>query len=518
MNQFEVVKYLSNNFGKLTDEQITSACFYCEKFKELFGFDFFETVQIINKSPALLQVNKFIVEKNIVALGKAYNIKSFEFKSFVLKNPKILIYNAADVSRKLEILKTVFNCTFLDLLKKLYVYPELMNVSKSDIENKIKMLCKEFDSYGLIVRKLFGEEPRLLFVTKKRIDDIKKFFMKFFGLNELEVVTVLKVVPSILFEEVEELSQKFGVYYPAMFIKRDIKEILACCPEFVTLKPKDVEQKIVDVSKFFEINFKKACEFVRRFPNILFFDNVSKKLQDFVNLGISKKYLLIYPTCLNCVQVAMPVKFLIARILGLENEFVDLIKEPLFQILSRFTFLQQNKIYEHKDLLLQSDEFKQKYKSLGYSIAGYQLDYNVLYNICNFYIGLKDKLVGWKDIQFPALKEVVSFVNNKVFVDAFKIQKTTDFEKNKILLNSIKLTDEEISFVINKCSKSLCSKDFSQIIFQLLKFDYSLEEIINLLFNKPYIFSFSIGDFVLVVDEIMENQKVNPKQAIENLL
>ncbi|MBR2909737.1 MAG: hypothetical protein IKC11_05285 [Clostridia bacterium] len=519
MTDDKIKKCLSISFsGEVDNDKINLVKYYFYEFNRLFCFEEFEVVQIINKFPALLSLNKYGIINNFNVLGKTYNIKSFEFKSLIIKTPNLLIVPATVLSSKIELLKATFNYSLNEVLRVVFVEPKLFELSKHDIENQIQMLSTELDQYGLAVRKLFRIEYRLLFVDKKQISSVKRYFMKSFGLEETEVMKVIKAVPSIVFNSVQELSKKFNCYYPNLFIKRDIKEILDVCPEFVLLQPTIVQEKILQLEEYFEVSQKKACDFVRRYPDILFYKDITVKLRVLEKLNISKKYLFVYPECLSFVEFMLPVKFMLSRILGLENSFSQFEKIKTVDLFQRFMFLQDKNAERFDDLILAEDLFVEKHlEFIDYKNKNF-IEKKALFNICELYFNLKNEISNWKDIPFPALSDIVGYINKDLKIEDVIFLSTNNLiEKNLELLKILCLTQNEIDLIINKNKDILKANDFSKIVIQLIKYGYSYDEVSRLLMRKPDLFLYPIFDFILLVDEIQNSQN-SLFEIIENIL
>ncbi|MBQ3158379.1 MAG: hypothetical protein IJB98_01655 [Clostridia bacterium] len=522
MNELEAIKYLDTNITFNANEQTyTAVQYFFNEFNTMFGFDNFEVVQIINKEPMILKLDCSGIIKNLKSLGGVYNIKSLEFKNLVMKCPSLLLLGADELSRKIELVKTVFGCEFLAALKIIYLEPRLLGLTKEFVEAQIYMLSKELDLYGLEIRKLFSVEHRMIYVTQNRILELKRYFMHSFGLDDLEVARVIKSVPEILFDNQEDIEKRFDDYYPNLFIKRDIKEILVNCPEFIKIDSKMVCEKISKIQEFFGVEKKKACEFVRRFPDILFYSDIDLAINKVLKLGINKNYLFAYPNCIGVQSIALKVKFIIARILDTEKEFNNLINLPLSELVSRFMFMQQKEIFEHQDLVLSCKDFLSKYEQKGYKQNNVDLfDNNAILKMCKFYKSLDGKIDSWQDIPFPRLNDVLYFIKselNEEIVENIEFDfDSRGLEKN--LKEILKLSDQEVDFILNKNKELLKSKDIYKIIFKLVRDGLSFEEVSSLLFKKPSLFLYSYFDFIMLVEEILEEKNLNLKQIVECVL
>ena len=349
--------------------------------------------------------------------------------------------------------------------------------------------------------------------------------MKSFGLTELEISEVIKAVPSLAIASPNELVEKFSVYYPNLFIKRDIKEILSICPEFVSLNQDYVVDKIKEIAECFSIKNKKACELIRRNPNLLFYDSIKEKINSILSIGISKDYLISFSAISNELMNVLPVKFVLARTLNLENYFDKLVDIPLKTLLTRFIFMQNNNIFEHNNLLLSEEEFYNKYGLFGYN-KKIEINNNVLVNIAKYYVSLKERLSGWKDIPFPAFEKIEKLINEKIetceyseyLIDREKENISFDVYKVKKQLLNFSLSEIEVRLVNNKTKNLRNVGEIIKIVEHLIKNDFTLEEIVSLIINRPSNFTYSYNDYLLLVNEISEHQNCSIKQAFTTFI
>jgi len=482
--------------------------------------------------PEILNKSFFSIINNVVMLSEKYNLKSSEVKYLLLKFPFLLTLHQKALRYKFKLISSIFGCSIKDSIKLVYVYPELLYLTKNFVLTQVKMICRVLDEYGSALSKIFRSEPRMLFITENKLLNTKKTLMSFYTLTEHEAQKVIKVSPTLCIENEYDLLQKYNFYYKNCFIKRDLKEILSKCPEFLTLDESVVENKIIELKKVFGIEKNKACDIIRIEPNILFLENATNKILDFSKLSISLKYIKSYPKICVLPEISLPIKFLIARILKLENRFHEICDLSSNLLFSRFLFMQTYGYFDHCDLLMSENEFYNKYHiSNKVLLLNYKFEMKSLEKICDYYIKLKNKLPNWSNIVFPATAKIMNYSYGSNFFSSHKLtfgyykhkdesfmsklafEAMNNLSKLELNLNEIKMIFSKNRMLIN-----FVNVDFVKTIELLKKYGFTNEQIVLFLINKPTIFNYTIRELGSLINDICENEKCNEIEAIEKYL
>lgn len=532
MNFFANEIYLKKILkDRLNDANLSNISFITYELQSRFGFDLSDIDYIFYKCPTLLEKNGVSEINNINELTNSLNLKGVELKYLILKMPILLLINADLFKYRLNLISTTFGCSMKDAIKLLYLYPELSFLTKKQIVEKVKQLSQVLNEYGLKIRLLLKMEPRLIFANKADIENIKKYLMKNFTLSESESLKVLCLSPSLIVEGVESVINKFNTYYPKYFIKRDLKEILNICPEFLSLNEYKVIEKINYLKNVFSLSTKESCNFIRLEPNVLFFNSIVDRIKSFAKYNINFKYVFCSPKICTVPEISIPVKFLIARILSLENEFnkICLMDSNLF--ISRFLFMQTYGYFEHKDLLENEEYFYNKYNiSTQVLKANHKLDYDSLTKLCLYYVNSKDKMKHWTDMVFPKWEDILEYLHSgfdkhlRINENYYLLKENYLFSRRQfdlyLELKTMLMFHEEIVFVLRKnfnLNKFLAI-DVKNIVLMLKKYGFSQEQIIKFLMKKTHLFNYSIRDFNILINEICETEKCDEITAIEKFM
>jgi len=231
------------------------------------------------------------------------------------------------------------------------------------------------------------------------------------------------------------------------------------------------------------------------------------------------------------LDVSLPLKFIITRIVNLEEEFNEICEMDSNLFISRFLFMQSNSLYEFKDLILKENDFYSKYNiSTQVLKNNYTINYLILKNICSHYVNIKEKIKNWSDVIFPNFEDILEFIHsgyahryNKIKL--FEYQKETSMlTKREIkiykLLSSLQLSTSEILFIIDKNNifEKYINTDIKKIIDELRKIGYTQEEIAKLMMFKSYLFNYNIIEFFSLIEEISTNEMCSVKDVIEKFL
>ncbi|MBQ7466861.1 MAG: hypothetical protein IJS74_02180 [Clostridia bacterium] len=531
MNEFEynLFKNLPNsNLDDFEYEQVQAISNILE---ENFNFSSLDIFYICFACPQILKCDKYEFEQNVLCLSKIYNLKSKQIEYFVLKYPFVLTINYKYLDYKNRLLSQVFSSSFQDVLEILFVYSDIMFLGKEKIKHQIEMISKAVDEYGIGLRRIFKSNPSALFVSEEKISDLKEILMKQYTLSSFEANKVLKTAPELLSESEEYLTKKLNYFYPKYFVKRDFKEILPNFPALLLLTESEFGQNLIDITRTLDICEKDICKFIRHNPDCLFVDDFKKKIIGFKKLNINDEYIKENPSVLSCLEISLPIKFVIARILGLENYFFDICKMNTRLFLSRFLFMQMSNKFDHVDLLLSEDEFYSKY---GISSKMLQLSYKIelphIENICKYYVSLKEKMLGWTDIVFPSLAQIQEFLleknnsQNSNIVNYFEVKEKyhltiNEYEVYKVL-NMLHFNFTEYLLIRKKCNaiKSIVPNTVLKLVEYLRKNGLAYEEILNLIISKPHILTYNIKDFDVLLQEIVEYENCNFSDAIYKFL
>ena len=114
--------------------------------------------------------------------------------------------------------------------------------------------------------------------------------------------------------------------------------------------------------------------------------------------------------------------------------------------------------------------------------------------------------------------------NNEVCKSYGSLKETFMFTKREYklykILKSLQLSDSETFYVLNEniSLEKYLSQDVKKIILELKKYGYSHEQIYKFLIQKQHLFGYTIKEFLMLIDEISENEKCRINEVIENYL
>lgn len=515
---------------RVDELDIINSNFLVYELINIFDFDINDIGYIFHKFPELLSINSLSMINNLKRLESKLNLKCSAIKYLVLKMPIVLVMNEEIFYYKLNLISKTFGCSIVDAIKLIYQNQDLFYLNKEFILTKVKFLCKELNDYGLKVRQLLRNEPRCLYVDEQEIINVKKCLMQNFTLSEEEAVKVIFSTPSILLSY-QELVKKYNFYYPRYFIKRDLKEILSYCPEFLSLNEKVVEKSIVNIINYYSVKEKDVLNYIRIEPNILFYNSPINRFNIYNKYSINFNYIFSSPRIVMLPEITIPIKFVLSRILSLEDEFSNFAFIDTNLLLSRFLFMQSFGYYTHKDLLLNESKFYEKYNmSSKVLLASYKLTYDAINKICLYYFNLKDKIKYWADIHFPKYEDILEYVytafdSHNNTIDSHQLKnKNLNLTKRQfeiyVALKSMQLTDEESLMIINKVKNlnKFSQMNFVKISKFLKKYGFSQEKIIKKLIHNPSCFNYSIVELNDLVSEICEIEKCDEITAIEKFI
>lgn len=528
MDRFEF-EFLKTAILKKPDISFEKVAISCDQIQERFSFGVFDVFQMFYKCPALCNYSASAIEENLNELEKTVSISSRQMKYFVLKFPFMLIINHKLLEYKLNLLSTTFAVSKTEVLDKIMLCPDLLFISKAEVLNQTEMLSDVFDGFGEETRRILRICPELLFVSKKHIKELEKVMFYDFSFSNKQSNIIFKTCPELVFKTDKQLKDIFMFYYPKYFVKRDLKEMVPKCPQFLRISPSVFKEKLKNISSALNASEKEALLFIRRCPNILFFENPKTKLHGFKKFAINMEFLKFYPDVCMCQEFGIPLKFVFARILGLESEFDELCKINTKTLVSRFLFMQSKHIFEHKDLLLSEEKFFEKYKvSSDVLKICYIVTDDDLQKICKYYVDLKDSLPKWSDIVFPEVKDVERFLKEKprenfscssydILREKYLISKKTYSLMSSFF--SLYLDRDECMFLLNKCKDlSKCSsKNVLNTVNFLRKQGFAFEQIVQLLLLKPTLFTFFIGDLENLFDNVSKFYGCAAKDAVDHI-
>lgn len=528
MNSFEAKQFLFNAIDEdLSYSDIEKSGVFFNSLTRILDFDYSDICQLCISCPDLVSFDGEVIIKNLKQLSEKLNIKLFEFKNLILKNPHFLFINQEILMHKLKLIVSALGITFKDALKYLYFYPELVNVSKQSLAKQITMLSRGLDCYGIALRSILKAEPKFLFISQEQISNVKKYFMHSFGVTEAEIKKVIRANPTLATESLEDIQKRFNVYYPTMFVKRDIKEILQECPEFASVDENEVLRKLHLIKDFFGISLKKACEFVRVAPNILFYNNPIEKFSFLSQFNIAKKYMLIFPKICDVLELTFPVKFVLTRVLGLDYEFEKIFSQNFNSFISRFLFMQRHNLLNHKDLLLSDGSFEEKYQiSVNKLKEVFNLDNQILSRIYEHYHGMKNSISRWGEISVFEIQRLVSFSHSEDIENMFNginfCKQNKELSKTKLMRVLVRLGFHfsEAQMVINKNKHlaSLVDTELLKSIMLLKSYGFSQSQIVELFVKAPSLFCILFVDLARLVEEICSIEKCSEKEAVLKLV
>lgn len=507
--EFEFLKSMILGKDDLNYENVSSIY---EMLKSKFGFAIFDAFEIFKKCPELCTASASSIEKNLSDLEKSFSLGSRQFRFLVLKFPFVLLLNNVLLEYKINLLSTVFAVSKSEALDKMLVVPNLLFISKVEIKNATAMLAELLDEFGEGVRRLVRTCPFLLFSKREHIKALKKIMFYDFSFSEKQTLIIFKTCPDLMLKTEQELKNIYEFYYPRYFVKRDFKEMVPICPEFMTMPFSLFSERLKVLQNSLGTSEKEALSFARKCPNILLY-NPKTKIDGFKKFGINLEFLKIHPNICVSHEFSIPLKFVLARILGLESEFEKLCEVDTRTIISRFLFMQSKKIYTHEDLLLSEEEFFKKYHVTSHVLKiCYIVSDGDLQKICKYYVDLKGKLPMWSDIVFPEVKDVERFLKEKLCESyscpMFEVLHEKYLLSKKqydviVTLRSLYLDKDECIYLLSKCNDfATCgAKNIINSVNFFRKQGFSLEEIIHLLLTKPTLFTYFISD----LDELYKN-------------
>jgi len=513
--------------GRVPDDTLAYCGPFLYELRSKLGMSYSDICFLCFSCPALLTSNQYSVLENVSELSKVFSLRDSDFKYLIFKTPYLLLIHHENIKYKFKLLSTTFGCSNKDIVRLLHQFPEMLYLSKSHITEQIKMLSEKLDECGMGLRTLFRNEPRLILSTEESLERIKKILMDYFTLSEREVQKVIKTVPCVALMTEDEIKEKFDFYYQTYFIKRDLKEIISACPEFLLVEGYVFKNKIKSLETVFGVDQKKACEFVRIEPKILFYNDVVEKIRGFLRYNINLEYIRAYPKLCGVPEISIPFKFVVARLLGLESRFYEICEMDSNIFLSRFLFMQGCGYFEHNDLLLDENAFYDKYKVTTKTLLlSYVVDLQVLENLSVYYLNKMQGMFVSGDVIFPPLDKIIYYLRNIMYKER-KIQPkyTKVYNKRHIskrafdLMQELKvlhLDDCEVEMIVNK--NQMLNKYLGincvKVVKLLLKYGFSIEKIVYLLYNKLSLFTYSVQDFEMVLQEICEVKQCSVEEAV----
>ncbi len=499
--------------------------------QEKFQFSSVDLLYITFCCPQILTCNKKEFVKNLTALASLNNLRAKEIKYFVIKYPFVLLLNGSRLLYKIDLVSKLMALSKKEAIKVLYTFPDLMFISKVQVKNQICMLSENLDEFGLGLRKVFAQNSQAMYLTKEQLSDLKDILMKKFTLSSTEANNVLKADPSLLSLSQDDLNKKYNFYYPRYFVKRDLKEIIPKHPEFLSLKEEEFICKLLDVEKSLSLTENQALQFIRLNPEVLFISDFSQKISGLKKFNINTEFIKRTPQLCSVLEMTLPIKFVLARILNLENYFADICKMNTRLFLSRFLFMQISEKFDHADLLISDDEFFEKYNiSHRMLMLNYKINKDVINNICKYYASQKDSMLGWTDVVFPSEMQVQDFLldrectTEQYFPPYFELREKHNISKSEYnfykALTRFHLSIPEIKLVLKKCpSLAKCGVNNILSIFELMrKNGVSFEGMLITLLQKPSLFTHAICDFDQLVCEIVDYYDCNFKDALEKYM
>lgn len=528
MDRFEF-EYLKSMILKKSDVSYENVSLLFDLLQSKFGFGDFDVFEIFHKCPQLLNVQVSLVEKNIEKLESIFRINSVHMRYFFLKFPFMLLVNCELLKFKIDLFSTVFACSKNEVISKFIVCPDLLFMGKGEIKKQIIFLSENLDEFGEGLRRILRDYPQVLFLKKENLKDIEKNLLQDFTFSKDQVNVIFKTCPEIMFFSREKLKEIHDFYYPKYFVKRDIKEIFSSCPQLFLLSKGEFERKTETIKNLLIATDKELLNFIRSCPDALLFENPKTKFDGFKRFNINFEFLKYHPKIFMSQEFSIPLKFIFARIFGLESEFERICEMDTKTFISRFLFMQSQKLYSHQDLLLSEQEFFEKYRvSSDVLKICYIVSDENLKQICAYYVNLKGQLPNWTDIVFPNTKDVVRFVKEKLKTNhqilPYEILKEKqNFTKKQYKLLSVfyslYLDNDECLFLLKKCKSLACSNPSNVIgIFHFLrKQGLTFENVVKLLFKKPTMFTHFVGDFESVFNQTMKFYHCMPHEAVEHI-
>lgn len=522
--EFEFLKTVILDQPEISFREVSSIC---ELMKSKFNFGDYDVCEILYKCPQILETKIILLKENIEKLEKKFSLLSSRIKYFVLKFPFLLLVKSELLEYKIGLISTLFAISKTEAIEKLILCPDLLFVGKEEIKNKTIFLSKELNEFCEGVRRISRDYPEVLFLEEEKIKRMKKVLIEKFTFSENQVNKIFKTCPEVLFFSVEKLEDLYDFYYPRYFVKRDLKEIFSSCPEMFKLTKAEFERKICTIEDSLHASEKEALNFVRSCPNSMLFGNLKTKFEGLKKFNINMEFVKAHPSLFLIQEFTIPLKFVFARILGIESEFERLCLVNTKTFVSRFLFMQAKRIYSHEDLLLEESEFFEKYRiSSDVLKICYVISEEKLRTICEYYVNLKGRLPNWTDIVFPRTKDIENFIKEKLRqnvqnVSFESVREEFNFTRrqHKLLpvFFSLYLDNDECLYLIRKC-KSLtgcCSSNIHGIFHFLRKQGFSFESLVKLLLEKPTIFTYFVGDFESMFLQTMKFYHCKPQEAIE---
>lgn len=525
MNEFEfnLIKNLPD-FENYKDCDFENVSFLYDTLHNFFDLSVFDVIFIIFKCPEILKCDKDELYKNIEAIAKITNLKSRNIYYFILKFPFVLTIRNELILYKMKIISLYFAMSIKDVIKTIYIYPDLMFLTKLQIINQIKMLSTNLDEYGFGLRRILRSTPEIAFISEDKIFNLKELFMKGFTLSSSETLCLLKLVPQIMLMDKDDVEKKLNMFYPKFFVKRDIKEILPSFPAILLLSEKEFYQKVIDLQKCLDIEFKNISKFIKMNPDVLFIEDIKNKIAGLKKYNINTEFIKLNPYLLTSLEIALPIKFVLTRILGIENCFVDVCKMNTKLFLARFLFMQTNGYFEHKDLILNETEFFNKYDiSSKMLLLNYSIKAENIENICKYYVKLKDTIKGWTDVVLPDSTQFQEFImekdNSKEIPEIMGFYNKINMGKSEYeiynVLSKKHLNFIEFKMILKKCpALKSCNADNISKIFEIIRKNCVLyEDAVKIIVDNPSLFTYPIKDF----DYVLRQSENNNLSFIEML-
>ena len=495
-----------------------------------FEFGSTDLQQILFCCPAVLEFGYSSLKNNLEQYERNFNIKSNFFRLFVMKFPFIMIIKQEVFYYKIKLLSSLFACSMIECLEKVFVYPDLLFITKSQIIEQTKMLVTELDEFGIGTRKIICECPALMFISKDHIRSLCKIMMYEFSLSMGESQRILKTIPYLLCLSEKQLKSRLDFYYPKYFVKRDLKEMLPKCPQLLIMNPCEFQEKFMSIQKILGLKFKQTAVFVRSCPNIMFFNNLECKFEGFKKFNINFEFLKIHPNICMSPEISIPIKFILARILGLESDFEEICAINTRTFVGRFLFMQDNEIFNHHDLLLSEEEFSKKYEISPQLLrVNYSITTENVNAVAEYYLNLKERLPSWTDIVFPEIQTIVDYLREKNTKKSIEFGYFQSRDRYNLTLKEYDLMEtlitlhleyDECLYIVKLCPFLAKSGSINLVksIDVLRKYGLSLEDCVRIILQKPSVFTYFIGDFDELIKENMLHYECQFKEALNYMI
>ena len=274
------------------------------------------------------------------------------------------------------------------------------------------------------------------------------------------------------------------------FVKRDLKDIIISSPQILIMPLKTISNNILKLSSNLLLtNENQLAKFIRQCPNVLAYNNISKKIKSLVSFEIPRAYIQIAPKILSTTTLITGIKYALLKPFNLTYELDDIISLDIDLITARIKYLSIN----HKpinDVTLIPSLFESKYKiSSNILLRDYSstLENNLLLisisakclkntkNYTQFISYFNPNFINTLKLSLTILQQNQEIIHNKNIVEI------------SLILSSLGIDECDIKLLTQIIPSYTSAIDVLSIIEILISLNLTREQIIKIILSRPTI-------------------------------